>query len=184
MMDLQTQINNMMTARRADEMKNSDQLMLGELILKLEAVKNKELPIFFDREEYQPTGLTSWRGSYAELSITYEKGGGSGFYEHKEDCPKDKEYDYYTCECESIGTSLENATAKQFLEVLKKSLGKVFTGYKGGDFVMGKNTPVWVANYGTSSGFDYKDEDIYNTKVIDITEENDKVIINTKGENY
>jgi hypothetical protein len=25
----------------------------------------------------------------------------------------------------------------------------VFMGYKGGDFVMGALTPVWVANYGS-----------------------------------
>jgi len=34
------------------------------------------------------------------------------------------------------------------LDVLKDSLGKTFTGYKGGDFVMKKNTPLWVANSG------------------------------------
>jgi hypothetical protein len=29
------------------------------------------------------------------------------------------------------------------------AMGKVFIGYKGGDFVMGALTPVWVANYGS-----------------------------------
>jgi len=27
-------------------------------------------------------------------------------------------------------------------------MGKVFQGYKGGDYVMGALTPVWVAEYG------------------------------------
>jgi hypothetical protein len=27
-------------------------------------------------------------------------------------------------------------------------MGQVFGGYKGGDFVMGALTPVWVADYG------------------------------------
>lgn len=30
----------------------------------------------------------------------------------------------------------------------KKAMGKVFCGYKGGDFVMGELTPIWVADYG------------------------------------
>jgi len=27
-------------------------------------------------------------------------------------------------------------------------MGQVFNGYKGGDFVMGALTPVWIASYG------------------------------------
>ena len=30
----------------------------------------------------------------------------------------------------------------------KAAMGQVFCGYKGGDFVMGAMTPVWVATYG------------------------------------
>lgn len=36
-------------------------------------------------------------------------------------------------------------------DVLKEctdAMGKVFGGYKGGDFVMGARTPVWIAEYG------------------------------------
>jgi len=35
------------------------------------------------------------------------------------------------------------------LEICRKAMGEVFEGYKGGDFQMGKNTPVWSANYGS-----------------------------------
>lgn len=28
------------------------------------------------------------------------------------------------------------------------AMGKVFQGYKGGDFLMGETTPLWVAGYG------------------------------------
>ena len=31
-------------------------------------------------------------------------------------------------------------------------MGQVFIGYKGGDFVMGALTPMWISDYGTSSG--------------------------------
>lgn len=37
---------------------------------------------------------------------------------------------------------------KDFLEMCQKALGKTFVGYKGGDFVMGEDTPLWRANYG------------------------------------
>ena len=30
----------------------------------------------------------------------------------------------------------------------KDAMGKVFEGYKGGDFVMGALTPIWLADYG------------------------------------
>lgn len=39
----------------------------------------------------------------------------------------------------------------ELLNECRESMGKAFTGYKGGDFVMGTNTPVWVADYGVSS---------------------------------
>lgn len=40
--------------------------------------------------------------------------------------------------------SVENLLAECQL-----SMGKVFKGYKGGDYLMGENTPLWVANYGS-----------------------------------
>lgn len=30
----------------------------------------------------------------------------------------------------------------------RNAMGKVFEGYKGGDYMMGATTPVWVARYG------------------------------------
>lgn len=38
--------------------------------------------------------------------------------------------------------------ATDLLKECKKARGQVFCGYKGGDFVMGARTPVWVADYG------------------------------------
>lgn len=32
-------------------------------------------------------------------------------------------------------------------------LGQVFTGYKGGDYTMHVDTPIFLSTYGTSSGF-------------------------------
>ena len=38
--------------------------------------------------------------------------------------------------------------ASELLSECLDAMGKVFVGYKGGDFVMGALTPVWVADYG------------------------------------
>lgn len=43
----------------------------------------------------------------------------------------------------------ETGTKAELLLVeCQNSMGKVFHGYKGGDYMMGENTPVWIANYG------------------------------------
>ena len=34
------------------------------------------------------------------------------------------------------------------LEMCRAAMGKVFTGYKGGDYMMGELTPLWLADYG------------------------------------
>ena len=39
-------------------------------------------------------------------------------------------------------------TAAGFLADLTESLGKTFEGYKGGDYVMAIDTPLWVAPFG------------------------------------
>lgn len=36
------------------------------------------------------------------------------------------------------------------LAVCRSALGEVFEGYKGGDYTMGKSTPVWISYYGST----------------------------------
>lgn len=43
-------------------------------------------------------------------------------------------------------------TVREFLSQVYKAIGASFTGYKGGDFVMTNQTPVWVSEYGENSG--------------------------------
>lgn len=38
--------------------------------------------------------------------------------------------------------------AGDLLDECQKAMGAVFEGYKGGEFVMGAKTPVWVAEWG------------------------------------
>jgi hypothetical protein len=42
--------------------------------------------------------------------------------------------------------------AADLLKQCEAAMGQVFEGYKGGDFVMGALTPMWVSSYGTTSG--------------------------------
>ncbi len=148
---LQSIITNYTQRERQEQFKTSSQLSLGEIILKLEGIKNKKLPVIFDVEQYYPVGISSWRGSYHELALEYEKNG-------------------------------EPMLLEDFEKMLKQMIGKTLMGYKGGNFLMGKTTPVWVANYGECKGFridDYKD-----TAVIDVLESENKVIIKTKAIEY
>jgi hypothetical protein len=41
---------------------------------------------------------------------------------------------------------------REVLADCRKAMGEVFVGYKGGDFVMGRNTPMWISSYGSASG--------------------------------
>lgn len=40
-------------------------------------------------------------------------------------------------------------TAGDLLEMCKGCMGQVFQGYKGGNYPMHRNTPLWVAHYGS-----------------------------------
>ena len=64
-----------------------------------------------------PTGFCSYRGYYSDLSIDYTL----------------DEYSGLSC--------------GQLLEKAKECVGKVFQGYKGGDFKMTKHSVIWLANY-------------------------------------
>jgi hypothetical protein len=56
-------------------------------------------------------------------------------------------YRGYYCDLAFEPTS-GTVKAGALLAECKSAMGQVFTGYKGGDFVMGALTPVWVAHYG------------------------------------
>lgn len=145
-------IFNAMKAKRADDMLTSPQLTLGELILRLEAIPDKKLPVIFDGKRYYPTRIDSWRGSYCELAISYSP------------------------------TSC-HMTVKGFLNLLRNTIGRTLIGYKGGNFMMGKTTPVWVANYGESQGFK-SDGKIHSQAVTNIFKEKGYIVIRTKAIEY
>ena len=44
-------------------------------------------------------------------------------------------------------------TVKEFLALcINECIDATFEGYKGGDFTMGADTPLWLSEYGTSAG--------------------------------
>lgn len=52
----------------------------------------------------------------------------------------------------AFAPSLDTVTAAGFLAECANALGKTMEGYKGGDFLMGEDTPLWVSAYGVASG--------------------------------
>jgi hypothetical protein len=60
-------------------------------------------------------------------------------------------------------------TVADFLRDLEKAVGADFQGWKGGDYVMTRSTPVWVANSG----------DANNTAVVGIARCDYQTIIRT-----
>jgi len=170
-----------MAASRAEELKNSPQLLLGEMILKLEAVTDKTKSLFIDILDKRPMGIDSWRGRYDELAIQTES---LGSYNTDEVEWMSKDGDYKSFKMKEIGK--ENPTVADWVEVLKEAIGKTFVGYKGGDFTMGKNTPVYLAEHGNSSfktdnnEIDTENYSNYKTvHFVDVREEADKVYLVT-----
>jgi hypothetical protein len=151
-LDIQTIITNAVSTARTARMNTSTQLTLGELTLKMEAIKNKDLPVVFDDLKHFPVTLSSWRGAYDELAFEYS--------------------------CDDT-----EKTVHTILSMLKEAMGKTYTGYKGGDFIMGKLTPVWVANWGESCGF-RSNEDYDSLAIVDVVEDDTVVIIKTELMSY
>lgn len=151
-MDLQTYISNAVKVQRQNRFSQSEQLSLGELILKLEPIAAKqseviekyksEADVVYDFEYLYPTRFDSWRGSYDELALNFE----TNRYESK------------------------RLTVSEFLNLCKETIGKTFTGYKGGEYTMGKSTPVWVANNGNAG----------NTAIVNVVDNEYEVILITE----
>lgn len=149
-MDIQD-IHDFIRKQREQGFSTSNQLSLGELISEIEKIGiqkgNGEIKdVSFDFGSAVPTILDSWRGSYNELALGYELSGYDNNEKHFSDCKADK-----------------------FLEHLKSVIGKEFYGWKGGEYVMDENTPVWVANSGNSG----------NTAIVGVLDDGWRLVIIT-----
>ncbi|AZA49761.1 hypothetical protein EG346_16940 [Chryseobacterium carnipullorum] len=127
------ELNNKIRQMRNESFENSSQLTLGQFISEIERIgivaehNNEIKDVCFDFGSAIPTTLDSWRGAYEELALGYELSGYDNNSKHFSDCKADK-----------------------FLEQLKSAIGKEYTGWKGGEFIMNEDTPVWVSNSGNS----------------------------------
>lgn len=149
-MDLQKFVDNAVTAAREERMKTSDQLTLGELIALIE-----------------PISVANKNKGEEEAEVVY-----------------DFAYFFPTDIMSWRGSYAEIALNYQseekrmkvtaFLAMLRGALGKTFTGYKGGDYVMWRGTPVWVSNYSEAC----------NTAVVGVKDLGWQVVIETKYSEY
>lgn len=149
-MDLATYLKNATTAARQETLKNSDQLTLGELILKLKHIKqrkhNPEPMVVYDFCGLFPTNILSWRGAYDELALNFI----------------------------DLDEVIKPMKLSDFIDMLLLADGGIFAGYKGGEFVMSKHTPVWVANWGN----------VGSTAVVDVVDDGYQVILITGYREY
>ena len=113
--------------QRRQEFNKSPQLSIGTLIEKLSEIpidqKDNPPVIIFDFCRSYPTSIDSWRGIYSELALDHNQ-------------------NY---------SSKKPMALPDFIEMLKNCDGATFTGYKGGEFTMSLETPIWVDNYGQST---------------------------------
>lgn len=139
-------ISKIVEAQRKERFESNEQLSLWEFIKKLKVcidTGKDDKNVVFDFEYLFPTGLNSWRGSYEELALNF----GSNEDENE--------------------MQLE---LTEFIKLCEEAIGKTYTGWKGGDFVMSEDTPLWVANMSNSG----------NTAVVDVLDEGWQVVIITK----
>jgi DNA-binding beta-propeller fold protein YncE len=101
---------------------SEDHMTLGDLIKALER-QPADHAVLYDFGGLAPTGIYSYRGYYDDLAMGFDDDVGYG------DC-----------------------TVTKLLNELKRCVGATFQGYKGGDYVMDEDTPIWVANHGKTGG--------------------------------
>lgn len=169
-MDTQKMFDALSAQQRQDDLSSSPQLLLGELILKLESVidKDKELHTDFGT---RPTNVSSWRGSYRELAIEFDEDMGGGVSIYNSDQVEWKSPDGELKSYKAIELELpKNPTVQDFIDHLLEIQDKEFVGYKGGDFKMHKGVAVYFANAGDSSVDGYKGEEYATVALVDIEE--------------
>lgn len=136
--------------RRLDSFNKSNQLSLGELILKLKHIKCQSFPIRFDNSKYYPTDVMSWAGINRELSIGYEEG-------------------VSPFRCSDFLKTLEKALGSSF-EGLRSFDGHV------NNYIMYRSSPVWVSNYGEVQGWS-KNKAV---GVVDVEEDDFFIVLKTE----
>jgi hypothetical protein len=145
-MSIQNYLDEQVKRLRQQTLSNSDQLTLGQLIQKVQTIVDKGYKCYDGTE---PTV----RYDFVYFHPT-TIGSWRGSY-------SELALDYKS--------GSDEMPVSKFLELLKSTVGKTFTGYKGGDFEMDEHTPVWVANYSESG----------STAVVDVLDFDSQVVLVT-----
>lgn len=124
------------------------QLTIGETIAALkEAQYNRDAWIEYDFGGFVPYHAKSYRGFYDQLAIGFGPSTPQTEWEKRTICK----------------------TPAALIAELEQSVGRTYEGYKGGEYTMRADTPLWVANTGEAPG----------TGVVGVRSLNYMLIINT-----
>lgn len=125
-MNLQTYVDRNIKAMRAAEFANSDQLSLGQIIDECKVIEGK--------------GYECIDGRPASVGFDFE-------------CARPTRFDSWRGIYAELAINFDfksDMPLPDFIMMAEAAVGKTFHGYKGGDYIMTRDTPVWVANYGNS----------------------------------
>jgi hypothetical protein len=126
-MDLQAHIESILKEDRNKTFSQSDQMSLGQIISECKAIQSK--------------GYKCHDGSHPGVSFDFE-------------CARPTHFDSWRgiyAEL-AIGFSFDGAYPElpDFIRMAELAVEETFDGYKGGEYTMSRDTPVWVANWGNS----------------------------------
>ena len=72
----------------------------------------------------------------------------------------------------ALNPSNETRTVHDTLTELENTIGRTLEGYKGGDFLMDENTPVWCSDWGKSRAWSrteiYKDDEVKQPRSVNL----------------
>lgn len=107
-----------------EKQRSKEMFTLGNLIDELEKYPS-EWYIEIKPFNLIPCFFCSYRGYYSDLNLTFMSRSEAEF---------------------------KSTTVGELLTKAKEADGKIFYGYKGGEFLMNRNTPIWIGDDDYSSG--------------------------------
>lgn len=96
------------------------------------------------------------RGFEPDARVEFSAGGNPGeFHSYR---------GYY--EFVALGSQDGPCAVAELLNQTEEAIGHTFEGYKGGDFLMTRRTPVWVSEYGYDSGLGIVGTELQDSGVV------------------
>lgn len=105
---------------KAMQVQRSSYHMTLESMIQLLREKPQDWIIMYDWNGLCPGSPMSYRGYYEDLAFDWQR------------------------------DSFRKVTVSDFRKVCENTLHSTFVGYKGGNYTMGPNTPLWAASYGST----------------------------------